>query len=179
MCVQVRFRNSRSCDTIRQPAAKLAQKLFQQHLRAQVEKVRRLVEHQQVRIVQQQGGQLGARLPAAGKLADRPVEHRVGKLKLPGDLAASPIGLAAVAHQELANGLAGLERIVLPQVAQPQLAGRGPLRRRRVPLRPTGCGKASICRPRCGRSGRFSGRRPARSWPRRAGPGRRSVCGHR
>ena len=46
----------------------------------------------------------------------------VGELKLPGDLAAPPVGLAAVAHQEVADRLAGEERIVLPQVAEPELA---------------------------------------------------------
>ena len=49
-----------------------AEKVFQQDLRAQVEKVRRFVEQQQVRLVQQQGRQLHARLPAARELGDRP-----------------------------------------------------------------------------------------------------------
>ena len=87
-------------------AVEAAQEMLEQHLRAQVEEVRRLVEDQQVRVVQQQGGQLDARLPAAGELAHGPVEHGVGKLKLPGDLAALPVGLAAVAHQEVEDRLA-------------------------------------------------------------------------
>ena len=103
-------------------AVEIAQKPLEQHLRAQVEEVRRLVENQQIRIVQQQRGELGARLPTAGEFADRAIEHGVGELELPGDFAAAPVGLAAVAHQEFANGFAGLERIVLPQVADAQLA---------------------------------------------------------
>ena len=107
VCVQVFLRNSRSCETTRQPAPKVLQEVFEQHLRPQVEKVGRFVEDQQVRIVQQQGGQLGPRLPTAGQLADRPVEHGVGELKFPGHLAAPPLGLAAVAHEKLADRLAG------------------------------------------------------------------------
>ena len=103
-------------------AVEVAEKPFEQHLRAQVEEVRRLVEDQQVRIVEQQGGEFGARLPTAGELLDRAIEHGIGKLKLPGDFAAAPVGLAAVAHQEFANRFAGLERIVLPQIADAQLA---------------------------------------------------------
>ena len=101
--------------------AKLAQKVLEQNLRAQVEKVRRLVEQQQVRLVQQQRRQLDARLPAAGELLDRPFEIGPLELELAGHFAALPVGLAAVAHQKLEHRLAGQERIVLPQVAQPQL----------------------------------------------------------
>jgi len=50
------------------------QKMFQKNLGAQIEKVRRLVEQQKVRLVQQEGRQLHARLPAAGELRDRAVE---------------------------------------------------------------------------------------------------------
>ncbi len=45
----------------------MPQKVLEQNLRAQVEKVRRLVEQQQVGLVQQQGSQLHARLPPAGE----------------------------------------------------------------------------------------------------------------
>ena len=66
-----------------------------------------------------------ARLPAAGELGDRAFEVRPLQLELPGDLAALPVGLAAVAHQEFEGGLAGQERIVLAQVAQPQARDGG------------------------------------------------------
>ena len=76
MCVQVSLQKLAVVRDDQAAGPKLAEKPFQQHLRAQIEKVGRLVENQQVRIVQQQRGQLGARLPAAGELADRPIEHR-------------------------------------------------------------------------------------------------------
>ena len=53
-------------------------------------------------------------------LAIGPVEVGPLQLELPGDFAALPVGLAAVAHQEFERGLAGQKRIVLAQVAQPQ-----------------------------------------------------------
>ena len=43
------------------------------------------------------------------------------QLELPGDFAAFPVGLAAVAHQEFEGGLAGQKGIVLAQIAQPQV----------------------------------------------------------
>ncbi len=101
----------------------VAQEVLQQHLRAQVEEVGRLVEHQQVRVVQQQGRQLDAGLPTAREFVDGADEHIVRQRELPGDLPAAPLRLAAVAHQELHHRLARLERIVLPQIAQPQTFG--------------------------------------------------------
>jgi hypothetical protein len=41
------------------------QEVFEQNLRAQIEKVGRLVQQQQVRLVQQQGSQFDPRLPAS------------------------------------------------------------------------------------------------------------------
>ena len=96
------------------------EEVLQEDLRAQVEEVRRFVEQQQVRLVQQQRSQFHARLPAAGELVDRPVEVGALEFKLTGHLAALPVGLAAVAHEEIQRGLAGLERVVLPEVAQLQ-----------------------------------------------------------
>ena len=95
--------------------------MLQEDLRAQVEKVRRLVEQQQVRLVQQQGGQFDARLPTAGELGNWAFEIIPFELELPGDFAAFPIGLAAVAHEEIVRRFARQERIVLPQVSEPQL----------------------------------------------------------
>ena len=103
-------------------AAEVAQEFFEQHLCAKVKKVSRFVEDQQVGVVQQQGRQFHTGLPTAGKRTDRLVEHRVGQLKLPSDFAASPLGLAAVASQKAKNCFALFKRIVLPQVAEPQLA---------------------------------------------------------
>ena len=96
------------------------QEMLQQDLGAQVEKVRWFIQQQQVRLVQQQCGQLDARLPTTGELGDRPVEIVAFQLELAGDLAALPVGLAAVTHQEFLRGLARQKRIVLAQVPQPQ-----------------------------------------------------------
>ena len=82
------------------------QEVLQQNLRAQVEKVRRLVEQQQVRLVQQQGRQLHARLPAAGELGDRAVQVGPLQLELAGDLAAFPVGL----RRCRASGIRGRSR---------------------------------------------------------------------
>src|SRR4051812_16838406 len=90
--------------------------MLEQHLRTQVEEVRRLIENQKIGIVQQQRGQLSTRLPAARKLADGAIEHGIWKLKLPSNFAASPIGLTAISHEEIADGFAGLKRIVLAQI---------------------------------------------------------------
>ena len=71
--------------------------------------------------MKQQGGELHARLPTARERTDRLVEHHVGRLELPSDLAAAPVGLLAVAHQEVEHRLAIEKRIVLPQIAEAQL----------------------------------------------------------
>ena len=78
-------------DQARRPMA--LQEVFQEDLRAQVEKVRRLVEQQEIRLVQQQGRQLHARLPAAGELGDGAFQVGPLQLELPGDFAAFPVGL--------------------------------------------------------------------------------------
>ncbi len=101
-------------------AAMTLQKVFEQNLRAQVEKVRRFVEQQEIRLVQQQRRQFHARLPAAGELGDGAFEVGALEFKLPRDFSAFPVGLAAVACQELQNGFAGKKRIVLPQIAEAQ-----------------------------------------------------------
>ncbi len=68
----------------------------------------------------QQCRQLHARLPAAGELGDGAVQVGPLQLELPGDFAAFPVGLAAVAHQEFESGLLGKKGIVLAQIAQAQ-----------------------------------------------------------
>ena len=105
-------------DQTRRPMA--LQEVFQENLGAQVEEVRRLVEQQEVRLVQQQRRQLHARLPAAGELGDGAFEVGPLQLELPGDFAAFPVGLAAVAHQKFEGGLLGKKGIVLAQIAQAQ-----------------------------------------------------------
>ena len=118
--MQVSRRNFRSCETTRQRAAELLEKPFQQDLRPQVEEIRRLVQEEQIGIVQEQRRELDPRLPAAGKLADPPREQRRLEFELPRDLAAPPIRLARIAHQELEHRLVRAEGIVLPQISQPQ-----------------------------------------------------------
>ena len=105
-------------DQTRRPVT--LQEVFQENLGAQVEEVRRLVEQQEIRLVQQQRRQLHARLPASGELGDGAVQVGPFQLKLPGDFSAFPVGLTAVAHQKLESGLPGKKRIVLPQIAQSQ-----------------------------------------------------------
>ena len=75
---------------------------------------------QQIRLVQQQGRELHARLPAAGELGDGAFQVGPLQLELPGDFAAFPVGLAAVAHQKFESGLPGKKGIVLAQIAQAQ-----------------------------------------------------------
>ncbi len=99
----------------------VAQKMLEQNLRPQVEKVGRFVQQQQIRVVQQQGRQFHPGLPATGKLADRPFQIGPFELELPGHFAAPPVGLAAIAHQEFQRRLARQKRIVLAQISQPQL----------------------------------------------------------
>ena len=94
--------------------------MLKQNLRAQVEEVCRLVEQEQVWLVQEEGGELDAGLPAAGEFLDRPSEERSLELEFAGHLAALPIGPVAVAHQEVEGCFTWQKGIVLPEVAQPQ-----------------------------------------------------------
>ena len=48
----------------------ISEKMLEQNLRSQIEKVGRLVENQQIRIMEQQRRQLGPCLPAAGQFAN-------------------------------------------------------------------------------------------------------------
>jgi hypothetical protein len=105
-------------DQTRRPMT--SKEVFQENLGAQVEEVRRLVEQEEVRLVQQKSSQLEARLPAPGELRDGPVQVGPLQLELPGDFAAFPVGLAAVAHQEAEGGFVGQKRVVLPQITQAQ-----------------------------------------------------------
>ena len=96
------------------------QEVLEENLRPQVEEVGRFVEEEQVGLVEQQGRELHPRLPTARERRHRPGEHRPLDLKLPRDLAALPVGLAAVPHQKVEGRLSGKERIVLPEVAEPE-----------------------------------------------------------
>ena len=96
----------------------MPQEVLQQDLRAQVEEVGRLVEQQQVRLVEQQGGELHARLPAAGEPRDRPAQIVPLDLEFAGHLAAFPLGLAAITDQEFERSFARQKRIVLAEIAQ-------------------------------------------------------------
>ena len=98
--------------------AVIAQKMLQQNLGAQIEKIRRLVQQQQIRLVQQQLRQFQACLPAAGKLGDGAFQRRAFQFEFAGHFATFPIGLAAGAHQKLQAGFAGQKQIVLAEIAQ-------------------------------------------------------------
>ena len=100
--------------------AVVAEKVLEQDLRSQVEEVGRLVEQEQRGLMQEQGSEFDAGLPAAREFLDRAGEQRALEFEPAGHLAALPVGLAAVAHQEGEGGFAGLEGIVLPQIAKPQ-----------------------------------------------------------
>src|SRR5688572_16482499 len=95
--------------------------MLKENLRSQVEKIRRFVEQQQVRLVEQQGGQFEPRLPAAGELGHRPLQVVSLELELPGDFATFPVGLAAVAEQKSNGCFLGQKRIVLAQVSEAQI----------------------------------------------------------
>ncbi len=98
----------------------IPQKVFQQNLRSQVEEVRRFVQQQQIGFVQQQGRQLDSRLPASRKLREWSFEVRAFDFELAGDLAALPVRLPAVPHQELQCAFTWLKRVVLPEITEPQ-----------------------------------------------------------
>ncbi len=99
----------------------MPEEVLEQDLGAQVEKVRGFVEQQQVRRMEQECRELHPRLPAAGEHGDRAFEIASLQFKLGRHLAAFPVGLLAVAHQELEHGFARQKRIVLAQVTQSQL----------------------------------------------------------
>src|SRR4051794_13422120 len=79
----------------------VAKKVFEQNLRPQIEKVRRLVKEQQIWLMKQERRELDARLPTAGEFVQWPFEVGALDLELAGDFTALPVGLAAVTHQEL------------------------------------------------------------------------------
>ena len=66
--------------------------------------------------MQQESRQLDTGLPATRHGRDGAVQVRAFQFKTAGDLAAFPIGFAAVAHEEVENGFAGMEGVVLAQV---------------------------------------------------------------
>ena len=94
--------------------------VLQKDLRAQVEKVRRFVEQQQVRLVEQECRELHAGLPTAGELGDGAFEVRPFEFELARDFATLPVGFTAVAHEKLERGFIGQKRIVLTEIAQAQ-----------------------------------------------------------
>src|SRR5262249_5106463 len=94
------------------------EKVLQKDLGAQIEKVRRLVEQEEIGFVEQESGELDAGLPAAGELGDRTFERCAFQFKLPGDFAALPGRLATIAHQEFEGRFIWEKWIMLPQVAQ-------------------------------------------------------------
>jgi hypothetical protein len=75
-----------------------SKEVFQENLGPQVEEIRRLVEQEEVRLVQQQRRQLHACLPAPGELRDGSVQVGPLQFELPGDFPAFPVRLTAVAH---------------------------------------------------------------------------------
>ena len=95
---------------------KCSQEVFEQNLGAQVEEVRRFVEHQQIGFVQQQSGQLDTRLPSSGQLLDGTVEVRSLEFELPGHFAAFPVRLLAVPHEEIERRFSRIEWVMLTQI---------------------------------------------------------------
>ncbi len=98
----------------------ISKKMLEQDLGPQVQEVRRLVQHQQVGVVQQQRRQLDSGLPSTRKLFDRPLQIRSLQLKLTCDLSTSPFRLVAVPHQKIERRLSCLKGIVLTQVTDSQ-----------------------------------------------------------
>src|SRR5262245_28952355 len=94
--------------------------MFEKDLRANVEEVGGLVEQQEVRLGQKEGGELDACLPAAGQFGDGARQVGALQLEAPGHLATLPLGLAGVALEEVEGRFARLEGVVLTEVTQPQ-----------------------------------------------------------
>ena len=97
------------------------QKMLEEDLCAQVEEVRRFVQQQEIRFMQQQCRQLNASLPATRQLGNRTVEVRPFDFELASNFATFPVRLAAVPFQELLSTLTRQERIVLAEVTQVQI----------------------------------------------------------
>jgi hypothetical protein len=71
--------------------------------------------------MEEQRSQLDACLPTTGEFRQWSFQIDTFDFELAGNFAAFPIGLTAVAHQELESRLARQERIVLSQIAKLQL----------------------------------------------------------
>ena len=99
----------------------MSQKVFEQNLSTQVQKVRWFVEHQQIRIVQQQRCQLHASLPTAGEPLHRAVQVMPLQFEFGRHFAALPIRLTTVSNQKIHRRFASLKRIMLTQVANTQM----------------------------------------------------------
>ena len=93
------------------------EKVLQQNLRSKIQEVRWFVEQKQIRLMQEQRGQLHARLPSARQFPDRAFEVSAFEFKLPCDFTTLPIGLATISHQKFERSLARQERVMLTQIA--------------------------------------------------------------
>jgi hypothetical protein len=113
-------RNARSCETIRQASLKFRRKCSS---RICVRRSRKFVGSSS----SSRFGSCSSSAASLTRVCQPPESLASGprgrplQLELAGDFAAFPVGLAAVAHQKLERRLARQERIVLPQVAEPQL----------------------------------------------------------
>jgi hypothetical protein len=94
--------------------------MLEENLGAEIEEVGRFVEEEEIRLVQQEGGELDAGLPASGHFLNRSFEVGTFEFELACDFAAFPVGPAAVAHEEVERRFARLEGIVLAEVSELQ-----------------------------------------------------------
>ena len=93
-----------------------SQKVFEEDLGAKVQEVRRLIEQQQVWLVEQQGREFDTGLPAARKVLHGGLEHATFDFEFPGHFAAFPVRLCAISHEEFQGRFAREKRVVLPEV---------------------------------------------------------------
>ncbi len=100
--------------------SEVAEKMFQQHLRSEIEKIRWFVQQKQVGFMEEQGGEFHPCLPATGEFSHGPVEVIPLEFELPSYFTTFPVWLVAVAHKKVECGLFRFEGIVLSEVSKPQ-----------------------------------------------------------
>lgn len=98
----------------------MTQKMLQQNLRSQIQKVCRLVKNQQIGIVKQQTGQFHTSLPASRQFFHRPFQVMTFDLKLGSHLATLPVGSTRISHQKIESRFPRQKWIVLLKISHSQ-----------------------------------------------------------
>ena len=166
--VQTASRNQRSWVTTSSDAAARGEVAREPVDALDVEVVGRLVEQQQLGVVEQQPRRArsgGARRRDSGAIARvEPSGKRAPRRRRAARRATSrkrgvggPLVVGAAADELVADGAGRIEVVALAEQRDPQAAGARHARRRRAPPRRRSAAAASTCRRRCGRRPR-SGR---------------------